>query len=306
MARKKRQEDHLNHEAWAIPYGDLITLLLAFFVVMYAISSVNEGKYRVLSDSMVAAFRTPNRSMEPIQIGEPSRSPSRSQSPAGDAGSPIDLNLMFPPPEFPELEQQQQASEPPMPHETAEIDADRLSEQEREMASMADQIEQAVTPLMDEDLIDVTRNELWVEVEINTSLLFSSGSATPSPQALPVLQQLAAILSPMPNRIHVEGFTDNLPISTSVYPSNWELSAARAGSVVRLFELYGVDPSRMAAIGFGEHRPRAANDTPAGRAQNRRVVLVILAGNGADRAEQGLPELLREDLQPAPRTGGGA
>ena len=108
-----------------------------------------------------------------------------------------------------------------------------------------------------------------------------------------MLRGLAEILGPMPNRIHVEGFTDNLPIKTSVYPSNWELSAARAGSVVRLFELYGVDPSRLAAIGFGEHRPVADNTTADGRARNRRVVLVILAGKG----QQGLgPELLREDL----------
>src|SRR5690606_35462471 len=80
MARRRRHEEHVNHEAWAIPYGDLVTLLLAFFVVMYAISSVNEGKYRVLSDSLVAAFRAAPKSLEPIQIGELSKSENQLQT----------------------------------------------------------------------------------------------------------------------------------------------------------------------------------------------------------------------------------
>lgn len=296
MARKKRHEDHLNHEAWAIPYGDLITLLLAFFVVMYAISSVNEGKYRVLSDSLTAAFRTPNRSLEPIQVGDLMRSADTSPSQMQDTPSSIELDRLFEPPESVGIE----LPGLPTSHEAAEVEAGRLSEQEKAMSMMADQIEVAVSPLIEEDLISVKRSKDWVEVEINTSLLFTSGSASPSDQALPVLRELAGILSPMPNRIHVEGFTDNLPIRTSVYPSNWELSAARAGSVVRLFELYGVDPSRMAAIGFGEHRPSADNATAEGRARNRRVVLVILAGKRSPGGQSELgPELLREDLGPA-------
>lgn len=293
MARKKQHEDHLNHEAWAIPYGDLITLLLAFFVVMYAISSVNEGKYRVLSDSLVAAFSSPNRSLEPIQIGEVTRSPDTSPSLLGDTASSVPPGPLLQPPEFPGVELPGGV----MPHEAAEVESTRSSEHEQAMAAMADQIEAAVLSLMDDDLIKVNRSQSWVEVEINTSLLFTSGSATPAAAAMPVLEELAAILAPLPNRIHVEGFTDNLPINTSVYPSNWELSAARAGSVVRLFELYGVDPSRMAAIGFGEHRPIADNSTAQGRARNRRVVLVVLAGQPAGGAAGHGPELLREDLE---------
>ncbi len=170
----------------------------------------------------------------------------------------------------------------------------RILEREKAMIAVADQIETAVAPLMEEGLLSVKRTKDWVEVEINTSVLFTSGSASPSAQAVPVLRGLAEILGPMPNRIHVEGFTDNLPIKTSVYPSNWELSAARAGSVVRLFDLYGVDPSRMAAIGFGEHRPVSDNATAEGPARNLRVVIVNLAGTGQPLPG---PELLREDLE---------
>src|SRR5690606_6559496 len=93
--------------------------------------------------------------------------------------------------------------------------------------------------------------------------------------AFDIVEQLAKILAPFDNPIQVEGFTDNLPIATALYPTNWELSAARAASVVRMLEMNGVASQRMAAVGYGEHRPIADNATPEGRAMNRRVVLVV-------------------------------
>src|SRR5690606_7234999 len=117
----------------------------------------------------------------------------------------------------------------------------------------------------------------WVEVEINTSILFPSGSARLSAEAIPILERLAEILRPFPNPIHVEGFTDNVPINTPAVPSHWELSAARAASVVHLCTKANIDPQRMAAIGFGEYRPVADNSTEEGRSKNRRVVIVVLA-----------------------------
>jgi chemotaxis protein MotB len=116
-----------------------------------------------------------------------------------------------------------------------------------------------------------------VEVEINTSLLYSSGSAELEDEAIPVLRDLAGILQRYPNQIQVEGFTDNLPINNYIFPSNWELSAARAAGVVHLFMRSGVQPDRMSAIGFGEFRPIADNISPEGRRKNRRVVLVIMS-----------------------------
>ena len=109
-----------------------------------------------------------------------------------------------------------------------------------------------------------------------------------------MLRQLAATLKPFPNPIRVEGHTDNRPISTRAFPSNWELSSARAASVVHLFTKAGIDPVRLAVIGLGEHRPAQGNDTPEGRNANRRVLLVIMSGDGmpeGNYAEQrGLPE----------------
>ena len=119
------------------------------------------------------------------------------------------------------------------------------------------------------------RDRLWIEIELSSSLLFPSGDALPNDQAFQLIDKVAGILAPFDNPVHVEGFTDNLPISTDKFPTNWELSAARAGSVVRMLAAQGVNPSRLAAVGYGEFQPVADNATAEGRARNRRVVLVV-------------------------------
>ena len=263
MARRHKHEEHANHEAWAIPYGDLITLLLAFFVVMYAMSSVNEGKYRVLSDSLVAAFNGAPKTMEPIQVGEKQAGP----------GTDPSMNLV----QAPISQKQPQRSIAPIPM-AASMPYD-LEGQREELAGVADEVEQAMADLIDRELVTVRRHGNWVEVEIKTDILFPSGVATLSPPAEQVLAQLADTLKPFPNSIRVEGHTDNRPISTAAFPSNWELSAARAASVVHLFTRAGLDPARLAVIGLGENRPSQSNATPEGRNANRRVLLVILSGN---------------------------
>jgi chemotaxis protein MotB len=130
-------------------------------------------------------------------------------------------------------------------------------------------------------------------VEIRTDFLFSSGAATLAPSADSILRQISESLKPFPNPIRVEGHTDNRPINTPAYPSNWELSSARAATVVQLFMQSGIDPRRLAVIGLGEYRPTQSNDTPEGRNANRRVVLVILSGEGAPEGrpipEPGVP-----------------
>ena len=134
---------------------------------------------------------------------------------------------------------------------------------------------EAFADLIGSNQLTVRGNELWVELELNSSLLFPSGDALPNDAAFGLLEKVAEILAPFDNPIRVEGFTDNLPISTDKYPTNWELSAARAGSVVRMLVADGVDPERLAAVGYGEFQPVADNATAEGRARNRRVVLVI-------------------------------
>jgi chemotaxis protein MotB len=296
MARRKRHhEEHTNHEAWAIPYGDLITLLLAFFVVMYAISSVNEGKFRVLSDSLVAAFRGTPMAPEPIQVGHLAR--ALQSSPAGTFGTIVPMDM-----EVARMISEADDSGWDLPEgeggDGLEGDAERLFAEG--IDRLAERISAAMMPLIDADLIRMRREQFWIEVEINTELLFASGSAALFPEARPVLDTLSDILRDLPVRINVEGFTDNLPISTPAFPSNWELSGARASSVIRLFAENGLNPAKMAAVGFGEHRPISDNDTPEGRSRNRRVTIVILADFDRRVGEVAQPESLREDVDRGP------
>ena len=288
MARRHKHEEHANHEAWAIPYGDLITLLLAFFVVMYAMSSVNEGKYRVLSDSLVTAFNGAPRTLDPIQVGEQQSGPATNPS----------ISLAQKPPI---ASQPQTSLQPIAMGQPTSMPIDPA--QSEELASVANEVEQSMSDLIDRELITVRRHGNWVEVEIRTDILFPSGIATLSPPAEQVLQQLAETLKPFPNSIRVEGHTDNRPISTSAFPSNWELSAARAASVVHLFTRAGMDPARLAVIGLGENRPAQSNATAEGRNANRRVLLVILGSNGRPEGdyagERGQPEQPTVTQQPA-------
>jgi chemotaxis protein MotB len=268
MARRRRQQHHTGHERWLVSYADFITLLFAFFVVMYAVSSVNEGKYRVLSDSLNVAFHNPMRTLDPLQVGELAR--VQAQPPAVAAEPPVALPQppdAGPPPADPPPETPAQAVGTPM----ALLDA------------VAQSLERSLQPLIDQDLVEVRREADWLEVEMKTSILFSSGSATLVGEAIPVLTRVSEILKGFPNPIQVEGFTDNVPIRNSAFPSNWELSAGRAASVVHLFTRLGVRADRMLAIGYGEHRPVADNATNEGRARNRRVVIVIPAQGSTRR-----------------------
>lgn len=278
MARKPRHEEHTNHEAWAIPYGDLVTLLLAFFVVMYSISSVNEGKYRVLSQSMVAAFNGTPKAVQPIQVGD--------QPTAGPQSSLIDSLK----PAAPATELIPRMATPGLP-ERAKVSvrgsehlrgaAGGSDQGARELAKLATEIERAMAPLIADELIMVRRSEQWLEVEIKTDILFPSGVAAISPGAQSVLDELARIFARFPNAIRVEGYTDDRPISTAVFPSNWELSAARAASVVRRFAEHGVQPPRLGIVGWGEQRPAESNLTEHGRNRNRRVLIVVLSTDTA-------------------------
>jgi chemotaxis protein MotB len=242
MARRRPPEEHENHERWLVSYADFITLLFAFFVVMYSISSVNEGKYKVLSQALVGVFNDPERSVKPIPIGE-----ERPQS--VKPAEPLVI----------ESEQTEAA----------------IGQAADPLKTIADNVRDAFGDLIKSDQLTVRGNELWIEIELKSSLLFGSGDAMPSDMAFSIIEKVAKILKPFDNPVHIEGFTDNQPIRTAQYPTNWELSTSRAASIVRMMATEGIDPRRMAAVGYGEFQPVASNDTADGRGRNRRVVLVI-------------------------------
>ncbi len=308
MARKQPHEEHVNHEAWAIPYGDLITLLLAFFVVMYAVSSVNEGKYRVMAEALAEAFGGPPRSIQPIQIGKIQKDGDDRPRPVVQAQNRVTpamgggmraLNRVDLPGTPDSMRRQQQAN-----------NEERLTGRAAaQLKAIREEIDKALIELIEQDLVVVRRTALTLEIEIKADILYPSGSAALTSNAKPVIEQLATILAPHDNPIRVEGHTDNVPISTLAFPSNWELSAARATSVVHLFIERNVDPRRLSIQGHGEFKPVAPNDSAENRNMNRRVVIVIMPTAAAEdiAAEladiQGNGAAVIEDSEPPAENG---
>lgn len=293
MARRPRHqhEEHLNHEAWAIPYADLLTLLLAFFVVMYAISSLNEGKYRVVADSLSAAFGGPPRSIKPVQVGQV-------QLRGGDFDHPsvIDTGARRGPAQPSRVEVPMPVSRREQQNQAANAASAQASQ--AQLHALGDEIEKALSGLVASGLVRVRRGENFLAVEIQSDLLFASGVAIPSATALGTIRQLAGVLRKAPNAVRVEGYTDNQPIRTAQFRSNWDLSAERATNVVYELIDSGIAPERLASMGYGEYQPIADNGTVAGRSANRRVELVILAGSrGVDSVMEGLD--MRGTAQPA-------
>lgn len=267
MARRKRKvEEPENHERWMVSYADFITLLFAFFVVMYSVSSVNEGKYRVLSSTLDGAFKGESRTMNPIEIGEILQNKELIEElmKSENGGDQVIPDL------FSEAKPQQTAQ-----MVDQDVNANQNVNEKRVLSQLANTLEKALSSQIDRDLVSVEKNDLWVEIELNSSMLFGSGNATLSDEALRVLWKVAKPVRKLNNAVQVEGFTDNIPINSYEYPSNWELSAARAASVVHLFAKYGINPERLAAVGYGQYHPIEDNSTPEGRERNRRVVIVI-------------------------------
>jgi chemotaxis protein MotB len=238
--RKRYQEDTENHERWLISYADFITLLFAFFVVMYAISVVNIGKYTMLSEALGDAF--------------------------GGHGAANKSNTMV------EMEAL------PLAAIIAHTRAEAAKRDRERLDLLARKLNSSLAPLVNGGKVRVTQTERGVTVEINASVLFGEGAADLGGNARDTLAAVADLLKDDPHAIEVEGHTDNMPIGNPAFPSNWELSAVRASTVVRLFATSGVAESRLAAVGRGANRPVASNDDPAGRARNRRVAITILAG----------------------------
>lgn len=236
MAGRRKRAEHDNNDRWLISYADFVTLLFAFFVVMYSISSVNEGKYKTFSDSLSVAF-------------------------SHDASSPAN---------------QEQMLKVLVDKRTA-----RMAEQQRkvqaEMQAVNDSLHQVLAPLIEQGLVGVRQTRRGVEVDISAGMLFREGEDKLQPGAQDTLQKVALVLSRENQSVEVEGHTDDVPIKTAQFPSNWELSSGRAGSVVRMLAAYGIPEKRLAAVGMAANEPVVPNDTPEHRAKNRRVSITVLS-----------------------------
>jgi len=257
MSRRKRHPQHANHERWLVSYADFITLLFAFFVVMYSTSQVDQRKVGKLAMAIQVAFqelgffeastsRVPVNSSEPMPfstvqaVENVQRNSSLGKivpSPQGSLGGSEDGNLSL------------------LKRELEQSLAGEISRHEVALRSEPD----------------------GLVVSLREVGFFDSGSASMKPNSEAAFQRIAGLLLQRPYRIRIEGHTDNIPIHTAQFASNWELSAARAIEVIRLLIMkYGFQPGRLSAAGYAEFHPAGPNDTAEGRQLNRRVDLVIL------------------------------
>lgn len=251
MARKKKQEEHENLERWLVSYADFITLLFAFFVVMYSVSSVNAGKFRAMSSSVAEAFNPViNMSASNMMLSPEVTGRIATKNPVL-----IDLKL------FEKIRQEVKA-----------IGADG---------------------------INVKKNKDGIVISIADTLMFNTGEADLLADAKKIQDKLGVLLADMANTLRVEGHTDNIPIHTAAFPSNWELSSNRAIRVLKYLVQQGVSPERISAAGYAEFQPVAPNDTEEGRRLNRRVDIVIVESTLSSGSSQvDVPLTLTESLAP--------
>ena len=251
--RKKREEEHENLERWLVSYADFITLLFAFFVTMYAVSRVDEQKLGSAVESLQRALG----SLIPVQTFQ--RDPGAFSPTHNPLGTSLLSDL---------------ASKMPLGERRAFQKLAEEIKKEIERSLMA--IEPEKRPPVNK--IKFILEERGLVIRVPESLFFDSGEASIRPDFLPLLDALGHSLEKIPNHIRIEGHTDNIPIQTAKFPSNWELSTARATTIVRYFlSKFNIKPEKLSASGFAEFHPIATNSTPEGRSLNRRVDVVILS-----------------------------
>lgn len=251
---KKRPEKSANHERWIISYADLLTLLLATFVVLYASSTRNHHKEDAIAMAFIRAFHgTPPAVMMPKPSGSKGvlqHHVSPVAKPAEAPGAKLPQNL-----------------------------AKQVAKSMKALQDLQLKLSSLFQPLIDKHQVTITNAPLTLTIQLDASVLFPSGTAALKPGAVDLLHQVAAGLHQLaPDfAIVVQGYTDDQPIATAQFPSNWSLSAERSVSVVQVLTDNGVPGGQLAAEGFGKFAPIADNKTDAGRAQNRRVVIVVHA-----------------------------
>ena len=257
----EEHEEHVNHERWLITYADMITLLMVLFIVLYSISQVDLAKFRRLKSGVAGGFGGPAAA----------GALSGGAGPLEGGGGVFDAGLHG-----------TQAVTSAQAAQAALADAQARTAGARQQRSVLQGAQQEIQRSLDQEgLGDTVRFRLesrgLVVTIVSDRVLFDPGQADLRPEGRAVVDKIAAALGRLPNKLSVEGHTDNTPISGR-YPSNWELSTARATTVLReLIERHGLSPARLSAAGYADERPVAPNDTADGRSANRRVELVVLA-----------------------------
>jgi chemotaxis protein MotB len=257
MSRKK-DSSHVNHERWLVSYADFITLLFAFFVVLYSSSQVDKRRVGQLALAIQVAFQQmgifeASNTKVPVATSEPMPFAAVQMVENVDRLSSV-------------------AQDVNSPHGTLAESGKR-----EDLNRIQSELQKVLGPEINKREVALTRTREGLVVSLREVGFFDSGSSEVRSDALPTLDRLISVIAPHDLHVRIEGHTDNVPIHTERFNSNWELSTARAIEMIRLFIMrYQVAPERLSASGYAEYHPAASNDTPEGRAKNRRVDIVIL------------------------------
>ena len=249
--RRKKHGEHANHERWLVSYADFITLLFAFFVVMFAASNADHQKAGKIAKAVESALNQ----LAVFESGSKTLKLNDDAAPVAGVFS------------------EGRAMEPT---------------NQTTLKAVKAQLEQDLKEEIEKSVVHVEEDARGLTISLAEAGFFDSGSATVKEASLPVLLRIADKFRDIPQNLRVEGHTDNTPIHTAVFPSNWELSTARATNVLQYLINAKIPPERLSAVGYGEYHPVATNTTLAGRARNRRVDLVII-GVAAQKLEPAEP-----------------
>jgi chemotaxis protein MotB len=252
MIQHRKKESHENHERWLVSYADFITLLFAFFVVMYGMSAVDAKKMKQVAFSFQQAFSvTGNAALDSIPVIDAKLAQSIVNSPLVlPELSPITNGLV----------------------QKEQVELQRIEQDIHEVLQKSSDSKHLL------QMVNLYVDEYGLVISLSAKYFFDSGKAVLRSEVFPIIDQIAHIIQPLDREIRIEGHTDDVPIQTPSYPSNWELSAARATHVIKyLLEKFNFPPQRLSAAGYAEFRPIALNSTEDGRARNRRVDIVLLS-----------------------------
>jgi chemotaxis protein MotB len=256
---RERRKSNISRDRWLVSYADFITLLFGLFVVLFAFAKADQKKQAQVATAIDSAFRS---------LGifpDASRRPAKGASgAAGTDQAAIPMNIV-------------------MGEEL--LSPARVKD---DLSNIRRELEQRLSNQVATHTVSIQMGRDGLVISLREAGFFDSGSAFPKPETLPTLRQIAASLSRVPYDMRIEGHTDNIPIHTVEFDSNWELSSARATRIARLFlDMQAISPERISAAGYAEFHPVASNDTAAGRAENRRVDLVVLPRTKIDFSAPG-------------------
>lgn len=265
--RKKWDDEEESHERWLISYADFITLLFAFFVVMYATSTINLNKYRALSDAVVTAFQG-----KPGQVTTLDAQTQTSLQNQSSVLKPLPLSYLY---------------------------QEKKQRDQEKVHAIGQQAANALAPWIEQKLVNVYQSDLGIEIDIQSSLLFNSLQTTYTAQALTVLTAVSAQLKNEYRTIQVEGHSDRHLFNgqADAETKRWELTAAQAAHITASLAAQGIASKRLSAIGMAETKPVSSSDNEFAQALNTRITLRVLTAESSTQQSNNLAN--RQEIQPA-------